>query len=434
MNGFRRDAMHRVSTIKNKYMNNRRLTKLKRMLFPVFLILIFGINEVKAQQMIEGIHYITGKPVQVTIENGKITEIKSIKKLKDENSKTYISPGFFDNQVNGFAGISFAFGESDLTKEGIEKATRELWKKGVTTYLPTLTTNSQEVLVRNFKILAKSVNDEKLHGSIPGFHLEGPYINPEDGYRGAHPKQFVRLPNWDEFMEMYMASGEKILQVTVAPDMEGAQDFIKRCNDKGIVVAVGHHNANKEQLDLAVKNGARISTHLGNGCANMINRHVNPLWPQLANDDLMISIICDGFHLLPEEIKVFYKTKGVDRTIITSDVTSYAALEPGEYKTETGETIELTKEGKLYYPAQNVLYGSASPITKGVGHIMEVTGCSLAEAIKMASTNPSKLYKLSDRGILEVGKRADLVLFTLDDFKVNIQKTFVEGELVYEKE
>ncbi|HSH20757.1 MAG TPA: N-acetylglucosamine-6-phosphate deacetylase [Draconibacterium sp.] len=407
------------------------LRYLKVKVLIMFSMFLFSVSGIKAQQMIEGVHYITGKPVQIKIENGKITEIKAIKNLQDQNNNIYIAPGFFDNQVNGFAGVSFAFGESDLTTEGIEKATSELWKKGVTTYLPTLTTNSQEVLLRNFAILSEAVSDEVMLGSIPGFHLEGPYINPEDGYRGAHPKQFVRLPNWDEFMKMYKSSGEKILQVTVAPEMEGAQDFIKKCNEKGIVVAVGHHNANKQQLDLAVENGARISTHLGNGCANMINRHVNPLWPQLANDDLMISIICDGFHLLPEEIKVFYKTKGVEKTIITSDVTSYAALEPGEYKTETGETIELTKEGKLHYPAQNVLYGSASPITKGVGHVMEVTGCSLADAIQMASTNPAKLYSLDDRGSLEVGKRADLVLFTLDDFEVNIWKTYVSGKMVY---
>jgi N-acetylglucosamine-6-phosphate deacetylase len=94
--------------------------------------------------------------------------------------------------------------------------------------------------------------------------------------------------------------------------------------------------------------------------------------------------------LLPEQIQVFYKVKGVDKTIITSDVTSYAALPPGQYKTQTGETIELTTEGKLHYPAQQVLYGSASPITKGVGYVMKVTGCSLADAIQMASTNPAK--------------------------------------------
>jgi N-acetylglucosamine-6-phosphate deacetylase len=398
----------------------------------IIVILIMNLFPANAQQIVEGLHFATGKPVQVKIENGKIAAVKSIKKLKNGNSKVYIAPGFFDNQVNGFAGVSFSFGESDLTAEGIEKATRELWKFGVTTYLPTLTTNSQEVLVRNFALLAKATGDSKLLGSIPGFHLEGPYINPEDGYRGAHPKPFVRLPDWDEFMEMYRASGEKILQVTLAPEMEGAQDFIKKCSEKGIVVAVGHHNANREQLDEAVENGARIATHLGNGCANLINRHYNPLWPQLSNDNLMISIICDGFHLLPEQIRVFYKTKGVDKTIITSDVTSYAALQPGEYKTQTGETIELTEDGKLHYPAQQVLYGSASPITKGVGYVMKVTGCSLADAIQMASTNPAKLNGLTDRGTLEPGKRADLVLFTLDDFTVNVQKTYVNGERVYD--
>lgn len=398
----------------------------------ILIISLSGAIKNLSAQTIEGIHYATGKPVQVIVEKGKIKSVKEISNLKNATSKTYIAPGFIDNQVNGFAGVSFAFGESDLTGEGIEKATRELWKKGVTTYLPTLTTNRQDVLVKNFTLLAKAVDDKKLLGSIPGFHLEGPYINPEDGFRGAHPKQFVRLPDWNEFLEMYKASGENILQVTIAPEMEGAQDFIKKCREKGIVVAVGHHNANKQQLDLAVENGARISTHLGNGCANMINRHYNPLWSQLSNDNLMISIICDGFHLLPEEIRVFYKTKGVDKTIITSDVTSYAGLKPGQYKTQTGETIELTTEGKLHYPAQQVLYGSASPITKGVGYIMEVTGCSLSSAIQMASTNPAKLYGLNDRGTLETGKRADLVLFSVDDYKINIQKTFIKGELVYD--
>ena len=408
-----------------------KIRKIKAGILIIVLFFMAGINKMNAQEVIEGIHYKTGKPVLVIVEGGKIKEVKSIKKLSGTGKNVFVAPGFFDNQVNGFAGVSFAFGESDLTVDGIKKATSELWKQGVTTYLPTLTTNSQEILVKNFELLAKSMDNKDLRGSIPGFHLEGPYINPEDGFRGAHPERFVRLPDWDEFMEMYNAADGKIVQVTVAPEMEGAMDFIKKCTDKGIVVALGHHNANTQQVNEAVKNGAKISTHLGNGCANMINRHRNPLWPQLANDDLSVSIICDGFHLLPEEISVFYKAKGLDKTIIVSDVTSYAALEPGEYKTQTGETIELTKDGMLRYPAQNVLYGSASAITKGVGHIMEVTGCSLADAIQMASTNPAKLNGLNDRGILEPGKRADIVLFTLDDLNVNIQKTYVLGEVVY---
>jgi N-acetylglucosamine-6-phosphate deacetylase len=222
------------------------------------------------------------------------------------------------------------------------------------------------------------------------------------------------------------------MEITLAPELEGAQEFILKCSEYGIVVALGHHNANNQQISQAVYNGAKISTHLGNGCANMINRHNNPLWPQLANDDITASIICDGFHLLPEEIKVFYKVKGADNIIITSDVTSYAALEPGKYITDTGEEIELTKEGMLRYPAQNVLYGSASSIKRGVGHIMEVTDCKLSEAIQMSSTNQARLFSLDDRGRLEPGKRADIILFDLDNYKINIKKTFVNGTLVYE--
>ena len=412
-------------------MKNRQIIKTLPVVLVLFFLLIM--NNMSAQQVIEGLHYTDGKPVRVTVRDGKIESVERIRQLSDAGNDMIIAPGFFDNQVNGFAGVSFAFGKSNLTEEGILKATRELWKKGVTTYMPTLTTNSQEILVRNFAILAKALDNDLLMGSIPGFHLEGPYINSEDGFRGAHPKQFVRLPNWDEFMELYNAAGGHIMEVTVAPEIEGAQDFIEKCTAKGIVVAIGHHNGNKEQIDQAVYNGAKISTHLGNGCANMINRHRNPLWPQLANDELAVSIICDSFHLLPEEIKVFYDVKGPDKTIITSDVTSYAALKPGKYVTDTGETIELTEEGMLRYPAQNVLYGSASAITKGVGHIIEVTGCSLADAIQMSSTNQARMFGLSDRGTLEPGKRADIILFHLNDFKVEIEKTFVKGKLVYEK-
>lgn len=345
----------------------------------------------------------------------------------------YLSPGLVDNQINGFAGVSFAFGESNLTAEGIEKATRELWKHGVTTYLPTLTTNSRELLAKNLALLSHAVHNEELLGSIPGFHLEGPYINPEDGYRGAHPIQFVRLPDWSEFMELYEASGRKILQITLAPEMDGALNFIPKCVEIGIVVALGHHNAPAEIVTAAIDRGAKIATHLGNGAANTINRHHNPFWSQLADDRLNISIICDSFHLLPEEIQVFFKVKGPDKIILTSDVTSYASLKPGLYQTQTGETIELTAKGLLHYPAQKCLYGSASALNKGVAHIMKVTGCSLTNAIKMASTNPANLYNMNDRGQLEAGKRADIILFSIDNGNMVIQKTFVSGKEVYSK-
>lgn len=294
-------------------------------------------NATFAQTRIEGLLYLNKKPVSVEIKGGKILSVQQINKLSDESHLVYIAPGLIDNQVNGFAGVSFSLASGELNEEGIRKVTWELWKKGVTSYLPTLTTNSQELLIRNIVLLAGLKDDKALLGSIAGYHLEGPYISPEDGYRGAHPFKYVRKPNWKEFMELYEASGKSILTVTVAPEVEGALEFIRKCTLLGITVAIGHHNATKTDIDQAVLNGAKIATHLGNGCANMINRHINPLWPQLANDQLMASIICDGFHLLDEEIAVFYKIKGTEKTIITSVVTSFATLPPGEYNLNFSE-------------------------------------------------------------------------------------------------
>jgi N-acetylglucosamine-6-phosphate deacetylase len=404
--------------------------KLQWLLF--FISIYFHIFPLAGQTTIEGLHYQTGKPVAVTIENGKITKIRSLHKQHESVDPCYIAPGLIDNQVNGFAGVSFSLGGSGLTKDGVRKVTEELWKRGVTSWLATLTTNDHNVLLKNFELLGNMKNDPALHGSMAGFHLEGPYISPVDGYRGAHPLMFVRKPDWNEFMEYYTASGNAILTVTLAPEIPGAPDFIRKCTELGIVVAMGHHNASRKTVDEAVHNGARIATHLGNGCANLINRHDNPLWPQLANDNLMISIICDGFHLRDEEIKTFYKVKGCLKTIITSDVTGFAGMPTGIYTVEGGAVVELTPEGMLRYPEQNVLYGSATPLSEGVLHFIEVTGCSLSDAITMSSANPARLYGLNDRGSLEPGKRADLILFRIGEKELIIEKTWVEGEMVYE--
>jgi len=343
----------------------------------------------------------------------------------------YVSPGLIDNQVNGFAGVSFSLGGDELTMQGIEKATRELWKTGVTTYLPTLTTNSHDKMKENLQVLVKALSNPEIAASIPGFHLEGPYINPEDGYRGAHPLQFVRVPDWNEFLELYEAADHKIIQITLAPEVKGALEFISKCRELGVTVALGHHNAPTETVTEAVNRGAKIATHLGNGAANTINRHKNPFWSQLADDRLSISIICDGFHLLPEIIKVFYKVKGPDKTILTSDVTSFAMLDTGIYKTQTGEIIELRDDGLLHYPEQKCLYGSASPLTKSIENISEVTGCTLPEAIRMAGYNAAQVLGLKNVGKIKPGKRADLIFFTNEAGKIKIRKTLIAGKEVY---
>ena len=407
--------------------------KLQYLFVLVGIILFPKIAESqKKSQQIEALLYLDHSPVRIEILNGKIINILRLEELSDKDSKIYIAPGLIDNQVNGYLGESFIDMGRQLTMAGIRKATSALWKDGVTTYLPTLTTNSKEIYLKNLSLLAKAKEDPDLHGSIAGFHLEGPYISPVDGYRGAHPLKYVRKPDWSEFMELYKASGNNILQVTLAPEHEGAMEFISRLRALNIVVAIGHHNASSGQIKEAVDRGAQIVTHLGNGMANSINRHRNPLWPQLSDDRLMASVIADGFHLLPEQLRVFYKAKGVENTIITSDVSALGGMPSGKYLNVVGDTLVVTADGAVRYPAQNNLAGSASSLSKGIGNFLKVTGCSLSDAIQMASGNPARLNRLTDRGALIPGMRADMILFTIEDFTMDIKKTIVGGKVVYE--
>lgn len=395
------------------------------------LITLLFAFPVIGQESVEGLFYLDHTPVRVEYSDGIITGITRLDKLPENMSGVFIAPGLIDNQVNGYLGVSFGAPVGELTADGVHKITRAFWETGVTTYLPTLITNDNNILLNNFAILNKVKDDPLTRGSISGFHLEGPYISPEDGHRGAHPLRHVRKPDWNEFFQLYEVSGRNILQVTLAPEMEGAMNFISRCRDEGIEVGLGHHSGSTAQITEALDRGARIATHLGNGLANTINRHRNPLWPQLSDDRMFISIICDGFHLLPEQIRVFYRAKGKDKIIITSDVSRYGGLTPGYYLNPIGDTIQLTTDGAVRYPAQNVLSGSAAPLSRGVGHVMRVTGCDLASAIQMTSTNPARFYGLSDRGEIKPGLRADIILFKMKDLEMQVIKTIVGGEVVY---
>jgi N-acetylglucosamine-6-phosphate deacetylase len=377
---------------------------------------------------VEGIHYKTGRPVSLQIAGGIIGGISEIGSLPSYARNLILAPGLIDNQINGFANVDFS-GE-ELSVDGIRRAVLSILAGGVTTFMPTLITNSHKNLLKNFRILDEACRKDPLIGScIPGFHLEGPYISQEEGFRGCHPVNHIRKADWNEFSEYLSASGERIIQITVAPEIEGAIEFIKRCSGKGIKIAIGHSNANSEQIRLAVENGARLSTHLGNGCANFIHRHNNPLWAQLADDRLTPSIIADGNHLLPEELKVFLKVKGVDNIILTSDVTYLAGMAPGKY-TFAGMEVILKDDGTLLNASQNVLAGASFPLKKGIETMMKFTGIPLSSAIKMASENVAAIYNLKDRGTLETGRFADIILFEINDKNLKIKEVYKEGILV----
>ncbi len=401
-------------------------------LIIIFLTLtLWGVHAMGAEKdtlTVKGKFYLDGEQVSIEIFDGRIVKIDRHSQ-STEAPEVYVSPGLVDLQINGFVGVDFS--DQNLTIEGIRKATKALWKVGVTTLLPTVITNDPKSLNRSFSILANALNDEEVGMSIPGFHLEGPYISPIQGFRGAHLEKYIRKPNWAEFTELQKAAHNGIRLITLAPEIEGAIPFIRKCVDTGVVVSLGHHNGSAEIIKQAVVAGASLSTHLGNGCANVINRWDNPFWPQLADDRLTATIIADGFHLNKEEVQCFYKMKGVERTILVSDALDLAGLPPGVYT--RGERLVVLTPDVIKFPAENVLAGAASPISTDVSNIMKFTNCSLGNAIQMASSNPAKLLGLNDIGEIKQGERADLILFTIENGKIVVQKTIVAGKIVYSK-
>lgn len=401
---------------------------LVRSLLVFSLSILSVVLKAQDKMHIKGKLYSDNTPVEILIENGDIIDIIPLEQNDQADQLPIISPGFIDVQINGYAGKSFT--EAGLTVEDVLKATQSLWKEGVTTYLPTIITSTKETMIKNLKTLNKSLEDKRISNSVPGFFLEGPYISPIDGFRGAHNANYVRLPDWDEFEDFIEASGNNVLKITVAPELEGVMDFIVKCSQNNIMVAIGHHNGNSEQIHLAAQKGARISTHLGNGCANMIHRHNNPLWAQMADDRLTPTIIADGFHLTPDELSVFYKVKGADNLMLISDITKLAGMPPGEYMWD-GKKVLLTPEGKLRLPDLDVLAGASLSIRLGIGNMMKFTNCSLKEAIQMASTNQANMFGWDDRGTISIGKRADLVLFELEEGEVKVKQTIVAGKVVY---
>jgi N-acetylglucosamine-6-phosphate deacetylase len=378
---------------------------------------------------IEAVHYITGKPVRLEIIDGIITKIEDIDVLKDNDETLVIAPGLIDNQINGYTNVDFS--GDNLTAEDFVKAAESIWRGGVTTFVPTLITSSNDLLIKNLRTLKNTCEQNDLvNRSVPGFHLEGPYISPEEGYRGCHPVQYIHKPSWEEFMIFQEAAGGKIIQVTIAPELEGAAEFIKKCTREGIIAGIGHTAATSEQITEAVDNGARLSTHLGNGCANMIHRHKNPLWAQLADDRLTASVIADGLHLLPEEMQVFYKVKGPDKIILISDVIYLSGMAPGKYSFLGSEVI-LNDEGMLLNTEQNCLAGASFPLKNGVENMVTLSGCSLWQAINMASSNVARILNLEERGNLYLGKRADLMLFKKEGQSLQIKNIWLNGTLVF---
>jgi N-acetylglucosamine-6-phosphate deacetylase len=340
----------------------------------------------------------------------------------------YMSPGFIDIQVNGFAGTDLnhqAFDGDDLVP-----LCKALLRTGVTRFCPTFITGSEERLSRNIQQIVQACEKHPLVRSmVLGIHLEGPYIASEDGPRGAHPKQYVTDPDWDQFERLCNLSKGLLKIVTIAPERPGAIEFIRKASKAGLVVAIGHCAPEPAQIDAAVEAGAVLSTHLGNGAHQVLPRHANYLQKQVSTDGLMASMICDGIHLPDYFVKNLIRAKGISRTILVTDAMAAAGASAGRFTLGDLE-VEVGEERKVRLPGTPYLAGSALTMDEAVSNCASFAKISLPAAIQTATVNPAKLFK-GIRGALEPGERADVVLFSLLKKRIQVEQVFLAGKLEF---
>jgi N-acetylglucosamine-6-phosphate deacetylase len=335
----------------------------------------------------------------------------------------FISPGWVDLQVNGFAG--YDINTPAIRVDDVRQINARLWQEGVTAWCPTVVTAPTSQIENSLRVLARACEtDPWVAASVLGIHLEGPYISPAEGARGSHPVQPIHAPDRDEFSRWQTAAGGRIRVVTLAPEQPGGIDFTTWLARQGIVVAIGHTQASTAIIHAAVAAGANLSTHLGNGIESRLPRHPNPIWDQLAEDRLFASLIFDGFHLPANVMRVLLKAKGLDRCLLVSDTTALARRAPGIYSSYIGEKVELHPNGKLSMLGTQYLAGSASSLKDGVENAMRLAGCTLTEAVRLAAVNPTRLLP---------GAPDVVIIFKLnpETVEVTLMATCIQQKVVY---
>ncbi|HUA18295.1 MAG TPA: amidohydrolase family protein [Bryobacteraceae bacterium] len=372
-----------------------------------------------------GLDLSTGMPVEISFTN-LITGVDPL--ISPLADATVLAPGFIDLQVNGFAGVDY---NSPSSGHGeIAQSIHALFATGVTRFFPTVITGPPDVMRAALRNLAAAKAGLNEGPAMEAFHVEGPYISPEDGPRGAHPARWVRPPDLDEFHRLQDAASGHIRLMTLAPEWPQAPNFIEAIVQEGVVAAIGHTRASPLQIADAVSAGATLATHLGNGADAILPRY-NYVWDQLAEDRLAASFIVDGIHLPKSFLNVALRAKGLERAILITDAVMPAGCAPGEYKLGEVE-VELHPDASVRLKGGSRLAGSALRMDQAIANVTKLAGLTLRDAVALATRNPARVGRIASRQRgLNPGQAADLVRFSHAQDQITILETYLNGERVF---
>jgi len=359
----------------------------------------------------------------ILVEGNKIAGISRDKPegLKDiyKYDDYILAPGLVDIHTHGGFGIDLTYS----TIKGVNEFSKHLLATGVTSYMPSIVTESFDMM----ELAVKNISEvSSMHGGsrILGIHLEGPYLNPVRS--GAQSKEHMRKPSLEEFERLYDVSRGLIKRITIAPEIEGGINFIREVKGKfGVKVSLGHTDATYEQALRAIEAGANIITHLFNGMREYHHREPGIIGAALTARKVYTEIISDFIHLHPATINLVLKCKGTNKTILVSDSISGAGLSDGFYT--LGSNKIIIKDG-IARTENGSLAGSTLTLIRAVQNMVKI-GINLKEAVKMATSTPCNAMGIKKIGRIAKGCKADLIILNR---KLDVMETYIDGK-IYEK-
>jgi len=358
----------------------------------------------------------------LTIENGKFAEILYTGSA-DGEPESRIVPGFIDIHTHGAFGVDMISSDCDKLAE----MSGYYAENGITTIFPSTSSARHEIIMKMIEEVKKAKNKAKIN--FDGIHLEGPYINKNRA--GAHSLELIKLPNLTELDDITSAvldCGLK-LHITIAPELDGAYEFIETAIKKGATITLGHTEASGEVIKKAVELGANSFTHLFNAMSPIHHRNAGVAGNALVGNTY-VEIICDGIHLCPEIVNLVYKAKGCEKIIIVSDSMSASGLPEGEYNLGASKEV-IVENGKAFIKnpdGTETIAGSTTNLYKELKNFMKFTGQSLEESLLTVTKNPAECVGIYDKkGSVETGKDADFIVLDKDNA---IKEVYVNGEKI----
>lgn len=367
---------------------------------------------------------------EIAFENGVIVPVpadQSGAEIIDAKGQ-YVSAGFVDIHAHGGGGADFL----DNTVEAFLIASRLHAQHGTTTLLPTATSGTPEETMGIMGVIDQASAECVDGADMPGIHFEGPYFSPVQC--GAQDPNKVRYPDPDEY-EKILEMSDRILRWSAAPELRGSDKFAAALRAKGVLPSIGHSDADYDEVVEAIKHGFTHITHLYSCCSTVHRRnayrYAGIVEAAYLLDDLTVEIIADGVHLPPPLLQQVYRFIGPDRTALVTDSMRGAGMPDGESmigSLEHGMKV-IIEDGVAKLPDRSAFAGSVATMDRLVKNMVTLANATLTDAVKMATETPARIVGLTDRGTLDEGKRADIVVFD-DAFRVS--RTIVGGRTVYE--